>query len=282
MKRRRNWSVAVTEVLERLDAELIELTEIASERQPSGATRRRIDSRLRALVERAETLSRDLDPIRQPDFVFDPGNPAVVGRFIALAMIAQRRVPLPAIERFYGSGVYALYYSGSFDAYAPISGSETPIYVGKADPQSETAKTPIDQGVRLFTRLKDHLRSIGKAVETLDVADFDCRFLVVQSGWQGAAEDYLISLFKPVWNNETDICYGLGKHGDAPSTRANQRSPWDTLHSGRDWAWRDPNMEDARPRERILSDLAIHFSKDTIYRDVDEILKNFIAGLRQL
>ena len=38
----------------------------------------------------------------------------------------------------------------------------------------------------------------------------------VQSHWQGAAEGYLINLFRPVWNNETDVCYGLGKHGDAP------------------------------------------------------------------
>ena len=238
--------------------------------------------KLRALVERAETLLRELDPIRQPDFVFDPGDPAVVGRFIALAMIAQPLVQLPAVERFYGSGVYALYYGGGFDAYGSIRGSETPIYVGKADPQSETAKTPMDQGIRLFNRLRDHLRSIGKADDTLDVADFGCRFLVVQSGWQGAAEDYLIHLFRPIWNSEVGICYGLGKHGDAPSTRANLRSPWDTLHPGRDWAWRDPTMGDARTREHILANLKKHFSTTAVFQGVDQILTGFIAELRQL
>ena len=187
MNQRRAWTVAVTEVLERLDAEFVALTEIAGAHQSSTATHRRIDSRLRALVERAEALLRDLDPIRQPDFVFDPGNPAVVGRFIALAMIAQQRVSLAAVERFYGSGVYALYYGGDFAPYSSIGNTETPIYVGKADPQSETARTPSDQGIRLFNRLKDHLRSIGKANGTLEVSHFDCRFLVVQSGWQGAA-----------------------------------------------------------------------------------------------
>lgn len=272
---------AAADALERLGTDLAALVEIASARRPSISERRRIDTELRALITRAETLSRDLDPIRRPNFVFDPGDPAVVGRFIALAMIAQPSEPLADIGQFYGSGVYALYYGGDFDAYRPISGSETPIYVGKANPAVDTARTPMNQGTRLWRRLRDHLRNIGKADSTLAVADFRCRFLVVQSGWQSAAEDYLIDMFRPVWNSETDICYGLGKHGDAPSTRANLRSPWDTLHPGRDWAWRDPGMDDARPRDRIIADLAAHFEIHEIYRSVDPILWSFVDELRQ-
>lgn len=279
---RREDANSIAEILNRLGAELTALTETTGAYQPSTTARRRLDTELRALIARAETLLRDLDPIRQPHFVFDPGDPAVVGRFIALAMIAQKRVPLSAIQRFYGSGIYALYYKGNFDAYSPIRHTETPIYVGKADPQSDIAKTPMDQGVRLFNRLRDHFRNISKADGTLNIDDFDCRSLVVQSGWQGATEDYLINLFRPVWNSETDICYGLGKHGDAPSTRANLRSPWDTLHPGREWAWRDPNMGDARSRDQILADLAAHFSVGTIYRDITQILTSFIDELRQL
>ena len=277
----REKAVPLEEIPGRLDAALTALTEIASARQPSAAARRRLDAELRALVARVETLLRDLDPIRHPRFVFDPGDPAVVGRFIALAMIAQPRVPLSAIERFYGSGIYALYYEGNFAAYEPIGGTETPIYVGKADPRSDTAKTPMDQGIRLFNRLKDHSRNIGKVGDTLDIGDFECRSLVVQSGWQGAAEDYLINLFHPAWNNETGVCFGFGKHGDAPSTRANLRSPWDTLHPGREWAWRDPNMRDARSRDQILTDLATHFSTSTVYGDLDRILMGFMDELRQ-
>ena len=157
-----------------------------------------------------------------------------------------------------------------------------PIYVGKADPKSDTAKHPTEQGERLHGRLRDHPRNIGKAENTLKVEDFQYRSLVVQSGWQGAAEDYLISLFKPVWNNETGICYGLGKHGDDPKTRANLRSPWDTLHPGRDWAWRDPKMADARPHDRILADLTQHFTTETIYADLDQVLREFVEELRQL
>ena len=282
MTRRRGKQAKAAEVLERLDAELGALTEIVDTRPPRGKARREVDTKLRELVTRGETLLRDLDPVGRPRFVFDPGDPAVVGRFIALALIAQERMPLAGVQSFHGSGVYALYYQGAFDAYAPISGTETPIYVGNADPRADTARTPVDQGTRLYTRLNDHRRNIGKAATTLDVADFDCRFLVVQTGWQTAAEAYLIDLFRPAWNSETDICYGLGKHGDAPSTRANRRSPWDTLHPGREWAWRDPKMKDARPRARILADLRSHLSSVTTYDDVDQILKAFLEELRQL
>ena len=282
MTRREGKQAEAKEVLERLDAEINALIEIVDGRPPRGKARQEIDSGLRELVSRGETLLRDLDPIRWPQFMFDPGDPAVVGRFIALALIAQERAPLASVQSFHGSGVYALYYKGEFAAYAPIGKTETPIYVGKADPRVDTARTPFEQGARLHGRLNDHRRNIGKAGTTLDIADFDCRFLVVQTGWQGAAETYLIRLFQPVWNSETDICYGLGKHGDAPSTRSNRRSPWDTLHPGREWAWRDPTMRDATPRKEILSKLSSHFSTGTIYRTVDEILMGFIAELQQL
>lgn len=281
MTRRKGKQAKAKEVLERLDAEINALTEIVDGRPAHGKARQEIDSGLRELVSRGEMLLRDLDPARWPRFVFDPGDPAVVGRFIALALIAQERVPLAGIEPFHGSGVYALYYKGGFDAYAPIRGTETPIYLGKTDPRSDTARTPIEQGTKLYTRLKEHRGNIGKAADTLDVADFDCRFLVVQTGWQGAAETYLINLFRPVWNSETDICYGLGKHGDKASTRANRRSPWDTLHPGRKWAGSE-ELEDARPSEKILADLKAHFSTGTIYRNMDRLLKSFVDELRQL
>jgi hypothetical protein len=70
----------------------------------------------------------------------------------------------------------------------------------------------------LQKRLLEHARSIRSASTTLDVTDFDCRFLVVQSGFQQAAEARLINFFKPIWNNECDICYGIGKHGDSSKT----------------------------------------------------------------
>ena len=155
--------MTLPDLVERLKADLVKLSAAAASKPPTTAIRRQMDAELRDIMVRLDTLLRDLDPVRHPRFMFDPGNPAVVGRFIALAMISQPRAPLETVERFYGSGIYALYYNGHHGLYAPIRGTETPIYVGKADPASDTAKKPIEQGERLFNRLRDHRRSIGAA-----------------------------------------------------------------------------------------------------------------------
>ena len=230
------------------------------------------------IAELEMALSR-IDPVALPTSVFDPSNPKIVGRFTALALVAQTRIPLATIGRFYGAGVYAIYYRGDFELYRPLSGVETPIYVGKASPAGDGTRTPREQGERLAARLNEHRKNIARATTTLDVADFDARFLVVQSGWEKSAEDYLISLFHPIWDNEVDILHGLGKHGDDPATRANKRSPWDTLHPGR--AWAVATKEDARSRERIAADLERHFTKHPVLRDLDSLLRAFFEELRQ-
>lgn len=157
---------------------------------------------------------------------------------------------------------------------------EATIYVGKADPADAASKTAMEQGDRLANRLNDHRKNIAKATTTLHLEDFEYRALVVQTGWQTAAEDYLIHLFKPIWNSEMGICYGFGKHGDDPGTRANLRSPWDTLHPGRDWAHRDPNMKDARAPERIVEDIREHLAKFPPLDSIDEILRTFLDEMR--
>jgi hypothetical protein len=205
--------------------------------------------------------------------VFDPSNPKVVGRFVSLALVAQQRHPLAEIPRFYGSGIYAIYYNGPFPLYAPISGSETPIYVGQAAPAINNARTPLEQGPRLCGRLSDHRKNIGTAITTLDLADFQFRSLVVQSGWETAAEDYMIHLFRPIWNSETSILYGLGKHGDDATTRANKRSPWDTLHPGRKWA--EKSKEDAKSPATIETELSRHFEEHPVFPDLEHVLTSF-------
>jgi hypothetical protein len=233
-------------------------------------------ARLRRFVE-------DLDPIKHPGFIFDPSNPDIAGRIIGVAMLAQPRKRLANVEvtRFYGSGVYALYYNGDFPAYEGISGREHPIYVGKADPQAPSSKTAFEQGARLSSRLTEHRKNISKAETTLRVEDFEYRALVVQTGWQTAAENYLIHLFRPLWNNEVNIAYGLGKHGDSSTTRANLRSPWDTLHPGRAWAG-DATVRDARSKERILADIAAHLQKYPPLGTFDEILRKFLDEMRKV
>ena len=246
------------------------------------------DSRaLRKMREEIEGLTRELrtttarlDPILRPDAMFDPSDPATAGRVVALTMVAQARHPLSRIPAFYGAGVYAIYYKGDYEYYRPLSGTDHPIYVGKADPAHPSAKDAVDQGVKLSDRLREHAKSIRKATTTLNIEDFDCRFLIVQSGFQKSAEDYLINMFKPIWNSETKICFGLGKHGDSSDTRVNKRSPWDTLHPGRPWA--DATLENQKSPGLIAEQIREHLERHRPYRDVREILDRFMVDMRQL
>jgi hypothetical protein len=189
-----------------LRTSLEQLIANANDTSLSTAKRRRLETQIKKAIDELTALLVKLDPVAQPTSVFDPSNPKVVGRFVALAMVAQDRQPLSHIPKFYGSGVYAIYYTGSFSAYQPISGTETPIYVGQASPSVSNARTPVEQGAKLSGRLSEHRKNIGKAESTLDIADFEFRSLVVQSGWETAAEDYLIQLFRPIWNSEVNIC----------------------------------------------------------------------------
>lgn len=269
--------------LEKLAMQLKVLSESLAAEEPSqlGATRaRRVRKTIAEAYDKLRKVVEELDPIKRPGFVFDPSNPNVAGRIVGVTMIAQPRKQLATIERFYGSGVYAIYYNGNFPAYTAIAGREHPIYVGKADPADPSSKTAMEQGDRLSNRLNDHKKNIAKATTTLRLEDFEYRALVVQTGWQSSAEDYLIYLFKPIWNAEVGICYGFGKHGDDPATRANLRSPWDTMHPGRSSAHRDPSMKDARERERIIEDIAQHLTTYPPLDSIDEILRRFLEEMR--
>ncbi|BCI72957.1 hypothetical protein SPKIRA_37870 (plasmid) [Sphingomonas paucimobilis] len=121
-----------------LRANLDSLMEQTAATTLSAPRRRALEKEIRAVIQELGSFLNTLDPIRQPSAVFDPSNPKVVGRFVSLALVAQQRHPLAEIPRFYGSGIYAIYYNGPFPLYAPISGSETPIYVGRPRRRSTT------------------------------------------------------------------------------------------------------------------------------------------------
>jgi hypothetical protein len=269
--------------LEQLAAQLKTLSESLAAEEASQLPAPRA-KKVRGIITEAydklRKVMEELDPIKHPGFVFDPSNPNVAGRIVGITMIAQDRKPLANVDRFYGSGVYAIYYNGRFPAYKAITKREHPIYVGKADPADQAAKTAMEQGDRLSNRLNDHRKNIAKAATTLRLEDFEYRAIVVQTGWQTSAEDYLIHLFKPIWNSEVGICYGFGKHGDDPGTRANLRSPWDTLHPGRDWAHRDPKMKDAKPEKQIVAEISQHLAKYPPVGSIDEILRRFLEEMR--
>jgi hypothetical protein len=150
----------LTQEVAAIRAKLADLVGESDTKPLTASGRRSFDSQIRGLIAELEAALSRLDPTTAPTSVFDPSNPKVVGRFTALALVAQPRHALGSLGRFYGSGVYALYYNGDHPLYRPLSGTETPIYVGKAGPAAAGARTPREQGERLATRLADHRKNI--------------------------------------------------------------------------------------------------------------------------
>lgn len=244
------------EPIQGIDKGLGAIRDIAVDRA-SPAARSSIDRALAILHASVERTRSEVDGVFLPSGMFNPFDPPTIGRLVVLALLAQPRVPLGDIPDAYGAGIYAIYYQGDHPYYAPISGTETPIYVGKADPKDPDATTPRGQGTSLTTRLREHAKVIRSAEAAADLApypirliDFACRRLVCASHAQLSAEQHLIRIFWPLWNQETKACWGIGKHGDAATTRANKRSPWDVLHPGRNWA-KSTAVQDSMSLDRI-------------------------------
>jgi hypothetical protein len=267
------------QLIAKLRADFADLTARArsSELTPQG--RKKLSLEIERSASEMNALLAELDLVKRPKTLFDPGNPRTIGFFIAVALTAQQRRPLDQLEQFYGAGVYAIYYKGDYPLYKPLKNTETPIYVGQAAPASENARTPLEQGLRLAARLNEHRKNIERA-NTLRIKDFEYRALVVQTGWETGAENYLIRIFRPIWNSETKLVFGLGKHGDSAETRRNKRSPWDTLHAGRNWAGAD-SLKDAKSEEIIAAELAKHFAATRVYRTINDVLAGFVDTLSQ-
>lgn len=149
--------------------------------------------------------------------------------------------PMPPLEDFEGAGVYALYYIGKTGIYSDFHqinrlDYRLPIYVGKAVPRSwRQGRISTSSSHELFRRLGEHTKSI-KSVSNLHISDFLCRFMILEnaaSNMIGTVEAALIRNYQPLWNSSID---GFGNH-DPGSGRYNQeRSEWDVLHPGRNWA----------------------------------------------
>lgn len=171
---------------------------------------------------------------------YNPLDKRNLGESVAGAMLKSEIHPLPP-EKFKGAGIYAIYYTGDFEAYKDLSAVNRegkfarPIYVGKAVPAG-ARKGGIglgaDPGTALFKRLCEHLESV-RAAENLNEEDFFCRYLVVDDIWIPLAESLLIEKFQPVWNRVLD---GFGNHDPGKNRYEQEKSPWDKLHPGRDWA----------------------------------------------
>ena len=152
---------------------------------------------------------------------------------LALHFSERPKVLPDAIDDVAGPGIYALFYAGAFDAYRPISGTDNPIYVGKAVTPGPRRGEDVDASrPMLRQRLREHARSIA-AADNLDLPDFAFRHLSVVPVWITLAERFLVTHHRPLWN----VCLdGFGDHDPGQGRRGSDRSWWDTLHPGRSWA----------------------------------------------
>ncbi len=170
--------------------------------------------------------------------------------------MATSRQLLTEVPEFYGVGIYVLYYTGRYQLYAPIAGTTTPIYVGKAVPRG-ARKALTDEaivGKELWERINEHRESTAHA-QNLDAADFQVRYLVADDVFIPLAERLMIRTLAPVWNFVVD---GFGNH-DPGGGRYNQRiSPWDALHPGRPWVVK-LNRPCKFSREEIEAKVSAHF-----------------------
>ena len=147
--------------------------------------------------------------------LYDPLTYGNLMAGLALHFSERPKVPLESPGEVAGPGIYALFYVGPFDTYHSISGTESPIYVGKAVPPGSRRGEDVDiERPALRQRLREHARSIAHA-NNLAVGDFSCRYLAVVPVWITLAERFLVQHHRPLWNACLD---GFGDHD--PRSRA--------------------------------------------------------------
>lgn len=178
---------------------------------------------------------------REPPY--NPLDRKNLGKSVAEALLARTPVKMAALQQFAGAGIYAIYYVGGFQPYHFISERnrdnrfEWPIYIGKAVPSGARKGGPKKEdgeagnGKGLFKRLKEHAQSIKEATN-LDLADFYCRYLILEDIWIPLGESLLIARFSPLWNLLID---GYGNHNPGKGRVHGMLSRWDVLHPGRPW-----------------------------------------------
>lgn len=174
---------------------------------------------------------------------------------------------LPLENKFSGSGVYALYYTGKNPIYSNLSDINrlsyaVPIYVGKAVPrgwrQARVSDRSLSNSFELNNRLKEHTKNIQK-VSGLDISEFSCRFVIFEnevSDMIGTVEAALIKLFHPVWNSAVD---GFGNHTPGAGRFQQAKSDWDVVHPGREFAEKCTGIP--KNETTVINNIKEHFDR---------------------
>jgi hypothetical protein len=204
------------------------------------------------------------------DAPFNPLDRRNLGESVAAALLKQNVGPLPPANSFAGAGIYAIYYTGNFPAYAQIAQRnqnnhyDLPIYVGRAVPPGARKGgfgLGTDPGNVLYNRLRQHSRSIQQA-NNLELSSFHCRYLVAEDIWIPLGENLLIERFRPLWNV---LIEGFGIHDPGAGRGGQVRSMWDTLHPGRPFAnVLPPNQRPPATLEQLVADFFANRQVPTI------------------
>jgi hypothetical protein len=200
---------------------------------------------------------------------YDPLTYNKLGRSISETLLRRQPIPMNNLPLFNGAGIYAIYYTGEhtlYHAYAPLASTHQdapfsrPIYVGKAEAAgARKGKGDLEaSGSKLADRLIQHASSIRAAQTSLNIADFYCRYLIVNYVWIPLGETIVINLTDPLWNV---VVEGFGNHTPGKGRREGMRPMWDTIHPWRTWAEKLPDRE-----ETAL--------------DIDQRIAKFFAGDR--
>lgn len=193
---------------------------------------------------------------------FDPLTRVNLGRSVETALLSRPLTEFNSLSPFWGSGIYAIYFTGpeSHPIYGRIAGYPSPVYVGRAVPRgARKGLIEIEEGRQsrvLCDRLYHHWESINQA-ENLATEDFSCRWLVADMLFVPMAEGLMIQTYRPVWNLVID---GFGNNDPGGGRYNQERSRWDTLHPGRYWASRlaEPPYTPGGLQRQLLAHLDAH------------------------
>lgn len=173
---------------------------------------------------------------------YNPLDKINLARSVEQELLSRTPIALAQTDQISGAGIYVIYYTGDFPAYAVLKKAnsaktfEMPIYIGKAIPKGGRkgglSSSASSAGRALADRLRAHAVSIQQT-ENLQISDFYVRHLIVDDIWIPLGENILIEKFKPVWNIAID---GFGNKDPGNRRKTQFMSPWDVLHPGRSFA----------------------------------------------
>jgi hypothetical protein len=198
------------------------------------------------------------------NIVFNPLEKKHLGESVGDAFLRQPVLPFADLKPFSGTGIYAIYYTGDFDAYSLIvtrnlNGKfSAPIYVGGAPSNGnfDEESTKSYSSSEIYNQLLQHAKSLEDA-SNLDLHDFYYRHLVVDDIWIPLGRSQLIAWFDPLWNKLVDGFY----NNPGLVNFSNLLPRWDLLHPGR------PRANDCLQREESI---------EQIKRELTDYLRNSI------